>query len=125
MGGEPSGHVIFRHFATTGDGILGALKAIESMKFYNKSIKELAAEIELYPQVIKNTVVQNKVPLENVAPIQKVLKRVQEKLADKGRVLLRYSGTEPIARVMVEGENGQEVEDLCDQLIKAVSHELG
>ncbi len=124
LGGEPSGHLIFAEHSTTGDGSLAALKIIECMKYYNKSISELMKDVALFPQVLKNAVVQKKVPLETVGPVQEVLKKAGDQLGDKGRVLIRYSGTEPLARVMVEGENSELVEDLCEELVQVVSKEL-
>lgn len=124
IGGEPSGHIIFRNNSTTGDGILGALKALECMKFYNKTLKELTSSVQLFPQVIKNVKVKNKPPFENVPSIQKVLSAVHEKLGDKGRVLLRYSGTETLARVMVEAEDPKMVEDLSNKLVDVIRKEL-
>lgn len=124
LGGEPSGHVIFRNYSTTGDGAIGALKAIECMKFYKSGISELTGVVKLLPQVTKNAFVQTKLPFEGVAPIQDTLNQVREKLGVNGRVLLRYSGTESLARVMVEGENQIQVEELCDQLVNIVTKEL-
>ena len=125
LGGEPSGHVIFGDHATTGDGCLASLKAIEAMKFYKKSIKELTAAVQLYPHVVKNIIVTEKVPLESIPSIAKAVKEIEEELGTKGRILLRYSGTEPLARVMVEGESITLVNKLCDKLVNLVQRELG
>lgn len=124
FGGEPSGHVIFKQHSKTGDGILSALKILECKKFYNKSINELISNVELYPQLIKNVQVSSKPPFESIRPIQEKLKEAQKKMGNKGRVLLRYSGTEPLARIMVEGEDNKTVEDVCNELIDIVSKEL-
>ena len=124
LGGEPSGHVIFKNYSTTGDGAIGALKAIEAMKFYKRPLKSLTKNIKLLPQIIKNATVVTKPPLEKNAPIQKILTEVKDKLGTNGRVLLRYSGTESMARVMVEGQNKIQVEQLCQKLINVVSKEL-
>ncbi len=125
LGGEPSGHIIFSKHSTTGDGSLGALKLIESMKFFKKPLKDLVAEIELFPQVIKNIIVKNKPALESVSSIQKGIEEAEQKLAGKGRVLLRYSGTEPLLRVMVEGNIAEIVEEECQKLIEIVTKEIG
>lgn len=125
LGGEPSGHIIFIKHSTTGDGALGALKAIESMKYFNMPLKNLVAEIELFPQVIKNVIVTNKPPIETVASIQAGIKKAEERLRGKGRVLLRYSGTEPLLRVMVEGNIAEIVEEECQRLIDIVTKEIG
>jgi len=124
LGGEPSGHVIFGAHSTTGDGALAALKAVEATQYYKKSLRELVSGIKLFPQVIKNAVVNNKVPLETVPPLQTSMKKVTDALGEKGRILVRYSGTEPLARVMVEGENYEQVHDLCEELVDVVSKEL-
>lgn len=124
LGGEPSGHIIFRHHATTGDGALGALKMLECMRYYRKSVKELTQQFNLYPQILKNVNVTSKPPLEDVLPIQKELSLMQKKLGKKGRVVLRYSGTEDKIRIMVEGENEKQVQDVCQHFSKVVSTHL-
>ncbi len=125
LGGEPSGHIIFSKHSTTGDGSLGGLKVIEAMKYFNMSLKDLVSEIELFPQVIKNVVVKNKPVLETVKSIDDATKEAEKKMDGKGRVLLRYSGTEPLLRVMVEGENADLVESECNRLIQVVTKEIG
>ncbi len=125
LGGEPSGHIIFSKHSTTGDGSLGGLKVIEAMKYFNMSLKDLVNEIELFPQFIKNVVVKNKPPLESVKAIDDATKESEKKMAGKGRVLLRYSGTEPLLRVMVEGDNAELVESECNRLIQVVTKEIG
>lgn len=125
LGGEPSGHIILKNHATTGDGALAALKVIECMKHFGKSLSELKNEVKLYPNVVKNTKVTSKPPLESIPTIKKKLDAVTQSLGTKGRVLLRYSGTEPLARVMVEGEDFDQVNKLCDELVDVVTDELG
>lgn len=124
FGGEPSGHMIFKDYATTGDGILAALKVIECVKYYGKSISELVSEVKLVPQVLQNIIVTEKVPFEDVKEIQATLKVVTGKLKDTGRVLLRYSGTENLARVMVEGEDDALVNECCNLLTAVVDKNL-
>ena len=125
LGGEPSGHIIFNEYSSTGDGSLAALKVIECMKYFGKTMAELSDEVTLFPQAVKNAFVKKKVPLDTVAPIQKSLEEVKKKLGTKGRVLLRYSGTEPLARVMIEAEDEDLVESLSEELALVVSTELG
>lgn len=125
FGGEPSGHMIFKDYSTTGDGILAALKVIECLKYYETDLKSLIAEVKLMPQVLKNVPVKDKKDFSELTGVQKTLKNVEEKLKDKGRVLLRYSGTENLARVMVEGENDQLVHACCDELVDSVKSEIG
>ncbi len=124
LGGEPSGHIIFRNHATTGDGALAALKVVEAMRMYKKPVSALIKGIPLFPQVLKNAAVKHKPPLSEVISVQAALGDAQKKVGDKGRVVLRYSGTESKVRVMVEGENWQIVSQICDELLQVVSTEL-
>jgi len=125
LGGEPSGHIIFSKHSTTGDGALGALKVIESMKYFKLPLKKLVEEIELFPQVTKNVVVKNKPNLDTIQSIQDGINSAEERLKGKGRVLLRYSGTEPLLRVMVEGNAADLVEQECQRLVEIVKKEIG
>lgn len=125
FGGEPSGHLVFKRYSTTGDGILAALKVIESIKFYDKDLSELTNEIELFPQRMENVLVQKRVPFEDVGDIKKALELAQGKLGNEGRILLRYSGTESLARVMVEGKDQKLVSTLCSELAQVVNKALG
>lgn len=124
FGGEPSGHLIFNTFSTTGDGIVAALKTLECIRYYKKPLSQLVSEIELFPQVMKNVKVAKRIPLEDCPAIQQDIKMAEEKLKQDGRVLLRYSGTEPLIRVMVEGKNDLLVNELCDKLCKSVKTNL-
>ncbi|MFT6070862.1 MAG: phosphoglucosamine mutase [Bacteriovoracaceae bacterium] len=124
LGGEPSGHIIFGEHATTGDGALAALKTIECMKTYQKPLKELVKEVALFPQVLKNAIVKRKPKFDTVPSIKKALEEAEKRMGDKGRVVLRYSGTEPLVRVMVEGEDESLVNEICDTLVAVVSKEL-
>ncbi|MFZ4714810.1 MAG: phosphoglucosamine mutase [Bacteriovoracaceae bacterium] len=125
LGGEPSGHIIFKKYSTTGDGILAALKVIECMKYFNKTLAELAKEVELFPQVLKNVKVKNKIPFDEHKGIQAELKKAEAQLGSTGRVLLRYSGTENLARVMVEGKDKNMVHTICDHMAKVLEKEIG
>jgi phosphoglucosamine mutase len=125
FGGEPSGHLIFKRYSTTGDGILAALKVIESIKFYDRDLADLTSDIELYPQQMENVKVKNRIPFDDVPELQKALAAAQEKLGQEGRTLLRYSGTEPLARVMVEGRDAKLVKSLCSELSGVVTKALG
>lgn len=125
FGGEPSGHLVFKKYSTTGDGILAALKLIESMKFYGKDLSTLANEITLYPQIMKNVKVASRVDFEEVESIQKALQEADIRLNGSGRVLLRYSGTEALARVMVEGKDEVLVNEICQEISEVVFKALG
>lgn len=124
FGGEPSGHLVFKKYSTTGDGILAALKVIESIKFYDKELSELAREIELFPQEMKNVTINKRIPFEEVSDIKKAMTQAEAKLGKEGRILLRYSGTEPLARVMVEGRDQKLVSTLCSELSEVVKKSL-
>jgi phosphoglucosamine mutase len=125
FGGEPSGHLVFKKYSTTGDGILAALKVIESIKFYDKDLSELTNQIELFPQRMENIKVKTRTPFEDVPEIKKACLEAEKKLGKEGRILLRYSGTEALARVMVEGKDHQLVDQLCLELSHVVLKALG
>lgn len=125
FGGEPSGHLIFKKFATTGDGILAALKVIECIKYYGKNLEELLSEVKLMPQKLINVEVKDKKPFDEVETIKIALDEVNGKLGSNGRVLLRYSGTENLARVMIEGSDEDLVNSCCKDLAKTVEQALG
>lgn len=123
FGGEPSGHLVFKKYSTTGDGILAALKVIESIKFYDMELADLT-KIEMFPQVMQNVHVSKRVPFEEVPEIKKAMLDAESKLGKEGRILLRYSGTEALARVMVEGKDNKLVNTLCTELAETVKKAL-
>ncbi|MBU6080815.1 phosphoglucosamine mutase [Allobacillus halotolerans] len=125
FGGEQSGHLIFLDHNTTGDGMLSGLQLINVMVEKEKSLSELASEIEIFPQVLKNVRVldKNEVLTSNV--IQEEIDRVEENLGDKGRVLVRPSGTEPVVRVMAEAPTKEECEKAVDQVVEAIEKTFG
>ena len=116
VGGEQSGHIIFRKYATTGDGILTAIKMMEVMLEKKKTLAELASPVPVYPQVLKNIRVTDKAAAQNDPDVQAAVKAVGEKLGSDGRILVRESGTEPLVRVMVEA--GEEA--LCEKYVDEV-----
>lgn len=120
LGGEQSGHIIFLNYSCTGDGILTTLQFLKIMREKERTASELAGILELFPQKTVNVAVKSKIPFESSTKLQNCLKKVQKELGEKGRVLLRYSGTEPLARVMVEGENIQKVEEKLEELTGVV-----
>ena len=124
LGGEQSGHLIFRDSSTTGDGILAGLKILEIMVEDGRKASELRQTMTRFPQLVRNVKVSEKIPLESLKGFQKALKGIEKKLDGKGRVLVRYSGTESLARVMVEGQNRDEIEafaqDLCEELTSSI-----
>jgi len=125
IGGEPCGHVVFLDHHTTGDGILTALQVITIMLMENKPLSELGSIMEPLPQKMINIKVKEKPLFEKNPAINEVINKAQETLADQGRVVLRYSGTEPVARVMVEGKNGHLVEKLANNLAEVIQKHIG
>ena len=124
LGGEQSGHIIFMEHSTTGDGILAALQLLRIMRERNKPLSELAGLLEPFPQKLVNVHVERKVPFAEVPALQKAVRDAEEKLGERGRVLLRYSGTESVARVMVEGEDQGLVDRLTETLAEEVANGL-
>ena len=120
LGGEQSGHIIFSKHATTGDGILTSLKIMEVMLEKKESLKKLADEVEIYPQVLKNVRVHDKKTAQDDPDVQEEVQKVADALGDTGRILLRQSGTEPVVRVMVEAETDAICEKYVDQVIEVM-----
>lgn len=118
LGGEPSGHLIFLDLATTGDGFIAALQVLVHMLKMGKPLSELAHRMPVFPQETKNIKIREKKSLESIALLQKELKAVEKDLSGKGRVILRYSGTEPVLRLTVEGED----EGVVKKNLKRLSH---
>jgi phosphoglucosamine mutase len=116
LGGEASGHLIFRNSSTTGDGILAALHLIEVMIGSEKPLSELRKCMEHFPQVLKSIPVGSRVPLDQLPKTSSLIRRVEEKLGAGGRVLFRYSGTEKKARVMVEGPDYDQIKQMADEI---------
>lgn len=121
VGGEQSGHIIFRKYATTGDGILTAIKMMEVMLEKKKTLAELAAPVPVYPQVLKNIRVTDKAAAQNDPDVQAAVKAVGEKLGADGRILVRESGTEPVVRVMVEAGEEALCEKYVDEVIDVIA----
>jgi len=125
MGGEDSGHMIFIDHHTTGDGMLSALKLLEVMMETDQSISELSSIMTQFPQVLMNVEVDESRPdFMKVEDIAYTIKLVEQKLGDKGRVLIRYSGTQPLLRVMVEGPDQAVVEKYCSDICENIKNNL-
>jgi phosphoglucosamine mutase len=125
LGGEQSGHIIFLDQSTTGDGIVAALKVLEAMRRTGKPLSELKKAIKLYPQVREDVRVSKKEPFENHQEIARSIAAAQAALKDKGRVFVRYSGTEALARVMVEGEDAEVIANLSRSIASCIQRALG
>src|SRR5690625_3310595 len=117
LGGEQSGHVIFLEHSTSGDGMLTGIQLLSIMKETGKKLSELASEMTIYPQVLKNVPVDNKEALMNDHRLKEAIKSVEDKLAGSGRVLVRPSGTESLIRVMIEAETEETCEKYADELV--------
>jgi phosphoglucosamine mutase len=125
LGGEQSGHVVFLDQSTTGDGILAALKVLEAMRRTGKPLSELKKAVRLYPQAREDVRVSRKEPFENHREIAEAIQAAEAALKNKGRVFVRYSGTEPVARVMVEGEDKATVSTLSRNIASSIQRLLG
>ncbi|MBZ5595961.1 MAG: phosphoglucosamine mutase [Acidobacteriia bacterium] len=125
LGGEQSGHVIFREYATTGDGMLTALQVLETAKRSGAGLDELTQDLEVYPQRLYNVRVRERKPLTEMLAVEHEISASEKALGSSGRVLVRFSGTEPLARVMVEGPDLAQVEDLGQRIARAIQHEIG
>ena len=124
LGGEQSGHLIFRQYSTTGDGLLAALQILRIMRQSGRPLSELADQLRLFPQSLINVQVERKVPFEECEALQRVRREVEAELGGRGRVLLRYSGTEKLCRVMVEGEDEERVTRYARRLAEAAGEAL-
>jgi phosphoglucosamine mutase len=124
LGGEQSGHLVFRDCSTTGDGILAALRLIEVMVDSGKTISELKSCMRALPQILRNIQVKEKTPLEDLPKLTQHLQKVERELGNRGRVVFRYSGTENFARIMIEGENFDRIEILASELAHTAQTEI-
>jgi phosphoglucosamine mutase len=125
LGGEQSGHVIFTEYATTGDGLLTALRVLEIVRDSGQSLDELVHAIKKFPQKLVNVRVKHKRPLKELHTVQAEIAAAEREFASGGRVVVRFSGTEPLARVMIEAESQDEVEKWTGRIADAIRSELG
>jgi len=124
LGGEQSGHIIFLDHNTTGDGLISALQILTIMKQTDKPLSELATCMKSYPQILVNVKVKARKDLESIPEIAKRISEIEKKLDGSGRLLVRYSGTEPKIRVMIEGEDQKEIKALADGLAGIIREKL-
>ena len=125
LGGEQSGHIIFPDLLYTGDGLVTALSVLRVMAETGRSLADLAGDLKTYPQVLLNVRVRDKRDWTTIPAVTRAAAEVEERLADRGRLLVRYSGTEPLLRVMVEGEHQHEIDAWAEQIAAAVRAEIG
>jgi phosphoglucosamine mutase len=125
LGGEQSGHILLPHLATTGDGLLTALVVLDLIARTGKTIEELTADLKVFPQVIVNVKVREKRPMETIPAVVAAIRAAEEELRDSGRVVIRYSGTEALARVMIEAESENAMRHHAEAIAGAIRAELG
>jgi phosphoglucosamine mutase len=125
LGGEQSGHIIFPKLSLAGDGMITTIALVRAMHDQSSSLADLTEHFKRYPQVLVNVRVREKRPFDKFPAVQNLVDKIKEQLGDRGRLLLRYSGTEPLARIMIEGENQSRIEDQANVLAEAIKTELG
>ncbi|MBI4376437.1 MAG: phosphoglucosamine mutase [Elusimicrobia bacterium] len=125
LGGESSGHIIFRKFSATGDGMLTALQTLAALREAGKPLSELRRGFRAVPQVLKNLAVENKVPLEGLPHFRQLAGRFERELKGEGRIFLRYSGTEPLLRIMIEGPSHSRIRSMASALAAVYLKETG
>jgi len=125
FGGEQSGHVVFMDYSTSGDGIITALQVLSIMIQSKKKLSELSMMLERLPQVLLNIKVKEKPALDEMIPVRQAIEKAEKKLGQKGRVLVRYSGTEPLARIMVEGPSKSQIARMAKDIGSVIKKEIG
>jgi phosphoglucosamine mutase len=126
LGGEQSGHILFRDGeATTGDGLLTALRVMETMVRTGKPLADLVGDLRVFPQTIRNVRVRHKTPFVEIPPVQATIAAAERELDGNGRVVVRYSGTEALARVMVEAESKEQMDRLAESIVESIRSALG
>lgn len=125
LGGEQSGHIILPSLSLAGDGMITALYLLRALRETGQTLAEATAGFQKYPQTLVNVRVREKVPFDEIPSVDAAVRGVEERLSHKGRLLLRYSGTEPLARVMIEGEKQFEIEDYANRIAEAIKREIG
>jgi phosphoglucosamine mutase len=124
LGGEQSGHILFSDYTTTGDGMISALQLLRVMKERGEKLSKLAGCMKSLPQVLVNVVVKEKKNI-NKLKVNKNIRNAELQLGKKGRVLVRYSGTQNLCRIMIEGENKREIQKMANDIAKAMKKEIG
>jgi phosphoglucosamine mutase len=125
LGGEQSGHIIFADHLFTGDGIGTALQVLRIMEVTGRELDELASPLVTYPQVLLNVRVRERVDYTSIPAIAESIRRVEERVNGQGRLLIRYSGTEPLLRIMIEGQNDSDIRQWANEIAETVRTELG
>jgi len=124
LGGEQSGHIIFKNFLNTGDGILSSLQMLKILVEKNKTLSEISSFVKKYPQILINEKVDKKIPVENLPKTSALIKQIEKKLGENGRILVRYSGTENLLRIMIEGQNKTEITNMAKSVSECAKKEI-
>jgi phosphoglucosamine mutase len=125
LGGEQSGHIIFSDYLFTGDGLCTALNVLRTVALSGRTLADLASDLTAYPQVLLNVRVRERVELNTVPAVAEAIARVEARVAGQGRVLIRYSGTEPLLRVMLEGQQQDQIRGWAQEIVDVVKEHLG
>ena len=125
LGGEQSGHIIFSDYLFTGDGLCTALNVLRTVALTGRTLADLAADLTSYPQVLLNVRVRERADLQKVPAVADTIARVEARVAGQGRLLIRYSGTEPLLRVMIEGQQQDEIRGWAQEIVDVVKEHLG
>ena len=125
FGGEQSGHMIFFDHNTTGDGMISALQVLAIMQKSGKQLSELASVMTALPQVLVNVRVRERRAIKDLPEVDKLISDVEQRLGDSGRVLIRYSGTEPLMRIMLEGQDQAEITGMANEIASLVEETIG
>lgn len=125
LGGEQSGHIILPELSLAGDGMITALCLLRALRESRQTLAEITAGFRQYPQILVNVRVREKVPFSELASVRAAVAEIEELLSQKGRLLLRYSGTEKLARIMIEGENQSQIEEYAGSIARAINDEIG
>jgi phosphoglucosamine mutase len=125
IGGEQSGHIIFRDIFNTGDGLITSLKLLEVMKEKDKTLSQLASVMQRYPQVLFNVKVKKKIDFNDLPEVKETILKAKERIKNRGRILVRYSGTELLARVMVEGISEEEIVEIAKNISESIERCIG
>jgi phosphoglucosamine mutase len=125
LGGEQSGHIIFPDISLAGDGMVTAIQLLRAIKESGRTLAQLASQLKRFPQVLVNVNVQTKPPLDTIPEIKAGIERIEREMDGRGRLLVRYSGTENLARVMIEGEDEKKINEQANQLADIIRHKIG
>jgi phosphoglucosamine mutase len=125
LGGEQSGHIIFSDYLSTGDGLCTALNVLRTVAMTGRTLADLASDLTTYPQVLLNVRVRERIDLQSAPAVAAAIAEVESRVAGHGRLLVRYSGTEPLLRVMVEGRHEAEIRSWAQMIVDVVRENLG